>query len=87
VSNLAPAQIAALKFMSTEPLRIDAFSPVVNVERVGAMLDQLAGMGLCRRTLDRLSRVYSITPDGAEMLSRVMAPASENGFYPTQNAA
>jgi predicted transcriptional regulator len=85
VPNLAPSQIAALRFMSTEPLRIDAFSPVVNVEGVAAMLDELARTGLCHRTLDGLNRVYSITPDGVEVLSRTRA--SENGVYQEQDAA
>jgi hypothetical protein len=32
------------------------------------MLDGLARMGLCRRTLEGLNRVYSISPEGAEVV-------------------
>ena len=66
---LAAAQVAALRFMAREPLRVDPFSSVTNVEEVAAMLDDLAKMGLCRRTLRGLSRVYAITPAGLEALA------------------
>ena len=87
MSHLTPAQVAALKFMSAEPLRIGAFSAVENAVGVAAILDELARMDLCQRTLDRLNRVYSITPDGAEMLSRITAAACEDSVYQEQDAA
>jgi hypothetical protein len=61
-------EMAALRFMVQEPLRIDPFSRLPNVEEVAAMLDRLARMGLCRRTLEGLNRVHSITPEGAEIV-------------------
>jgi hypothetical protein len=66
---LAACQVAALEFMANEPLRVDPFSSVRNVEEVAAMLDGLAKIGLCRRTLRGLSRVYAITPAGLEALA------------------
>ncbi len=66
--ELSDTEMAALKFMVGEPLRIDPFSRVPNVKEVAAMLDGLARMGLCRRTLEGLNRVYSITPEGAEVV-------------------
>ena len=66
---LAASQVGALRFMESEPLRVDPFSSVKNVEEVAAMLDHLAKMGLCRRTLQGLNRVYSITPAGLEALA------------------
>ncbi len=66
--ELSDTEMAALRFMVGEPLRIDPFSQVPNVEEVAAMLDRLARMGLCRRTLEGLNRVYSITPVGAEIV-------------------
>ena len=66
--ELSDTEMAALRFMVGEPLRIDPFSQVPNVEEVAAMLDRLARMGLCRRTLEGLNRVYSITPEGAEIV-------------------
>jgi hypothetical protein len=66
---LAATQIAALRFMAKEPLRVDPFSSVRNVEEVAAMLDDLAKMGLCRRTLQGLNRIYAITPAGLAALA------------------
>jgi hypothetical protein len=66
--ELSDTEMAALRFMLGEPLRIDPFSRVPNVEEVAAMLDGLARKGLCRRTLEGLNRVYSITPEGAEVV-------------------
>lgn len=66
---LAASQVAALRFMANEPLRVDPFSSVRNIEEVAAMLDGLARMGLCRRTLRGLNRVYAITPAGLEALA------------------
>jgi hypothetical protein len=66
---LAASQVAALKFMAGEPLRVDPFSSVRNVAEVAAMLDGLAKIGLCRRTLQGLNRVYAITPAGLEALA------------------
>jgi hypothetical protein len=66
--ELSDTEMAALRFMIGEPLRIDPFSRVPNVEEVAVMLDDLAKMGLCRRTLEGLNRVYSITPEGAEIV-------------------
>ena len=66
--ELSDTEMAALRFMVGEPLRIDPFSQVPNVEEVAAMLDRLARMGLCRRTLEGLNRVYSIPPVGAEIV-------------------
>lgn len=66
---LAAPQVAALKFMAGEPLRVDPFSSVRNVAEVAAMLDGLAKIGLCRRTLQGLNRVYAITPAGLEALA------------------
>lgn len=80
---LADCEAAALRFMKQKPLRVDPFAPVADVERVAAMLDQLSRMGLCRRTLDGLNRVYSITPDGLQALSQagdrgeIIDPAEE----------
>jgi hypothetical protein len=80
---LADCEAAALRFMKQKPLRVDPFAPVEDVERVAAMLDQLSRMGLCRRTLDGLNRVYSITPDGLQVLSQagerseIIDPAEE----------
>ena len=62
------AEVAALRFMVEKPLRINPFSVPPNVEKVAAMLDRLAGMDLCHRTLVGLSRGYSITPKGAEVI-------------------
>ena len=56
--------------MRQKPLRVDPFHPVKDVERVAAMLDHLSRLGLCRRTLEGLNRVYSITSDGLEALSQ-----------------
>jgi predicted transcriptional regulator len=75
--NLSKHEVAALRFMKKSPLRVDPFSPVTNVEAVVTMLDALAKMGLCRRTLDGLSRVYSITPEGEEALSKEPAEGDE----------
>jgi hypothetical protein len=61
--ELSDTEMAALRFMLGEPLRIDPFSRVPNVEEVAA-----ARIGLCRRTLESLNRVYSITPEGAEIV-------------------
>jgi predicted transcriptional regulator len=72
---LANYEAAALRFMKEKPLRVDPFARVENVERVAAMLDRLSKMGLCRRTLEGLNRVYSITPDGLNALLR----ATERG--------
>jgi predicted transcriptional regulator len=66
---LAAPQVAALRFMANEPLRVDPFSSVTNVEEVAAMLDDLAKIGLCRRTLQGLNRIYAITPAGLEALA------------------
>jgi hypothetical protein len=66
--ELSDTEMAALRFMIREPIRIDPFSRVPNVEEVAAMLDRLARMGLCRRTLEGLNREYSITPEGAEIV-------------------
>jgi hypothetical protein len=66
--ELSDTEMAALKFMLAEPLQIDPFSRVPNVEEVATMLDRLARMGLCRRTLEGLNRVYSITLEGAEVV-------------------
>jgi hypothetical protein len=66
--ELSDTEMAALRFMVGEPLRIDPFSRVPNVEEVAAMLDGLARMGLCRRSLKGLKRVYSITQEGAEVV-------------------
>jgi|GEM_PF-6195639 len=66
---LATFQVAALRFMANEPLRVDPFSSVTNVEEVAAMLDDLAKMGLCHRTLRGLNRIYTITPIGLEALA------------------
>ena len=68
MSELSDTEMAALRFMLGEPLRIDPFSRVPNVGEVAAMLDGLDRMGLCRRTLEGLNRVYSITPEGAEVV-------------------
>ena len=67
---LAHYEAAALRFMREKPLRVDPFHPVKDVERVAAMLDHLSRLGLCRRTLEGLNRVYSITPDGLEALAQ-----------------
>jgi hypothetical protein len=67
---LAHYEAAALRFMSEKPLRVDPFHPVKDVERVASMLDHLSRIGLCRRTLEGLNRVYSITPDGLQALSQ-----------------
>ena len=66
---LAASQVAALRFMANEPLRVDPFSSVRNVEEVAAMLDDLAKMGLCCRTLRGLNRIYAITPAGLQALA------------------
>ncbi len=66
--ELSDTEIAALRFMLAELLRIDPFSRVPDVEEVAAMLDGLARMGLCCRTLEGLNRVYSITSEGAEVV-------------------
>ena len=66
---LTASQVAALRFMANEPLRVDPFSSVRNVEGVAVMLDDLAKIGLCRRTLQGLNRVYAITPAGLEALA------------------
>ena len=66
---LAAAQTAALRFMAREPLRVDPFSSVTNVEEVAAMLDDLAKRGLCHRSLRGLNRIYAITPAGLEALA------------------
>jgi len=66
--ELSDTEMAALRFMLGEPLRIDPFSRVPNVEEVAAMLDGLARKGLCRRTLEGLTLVYSITPEGADVV-------------------
>ena len=71
--NLSKQEIAALKFMLEKPLRVDAFSSVPNREAVASMLDALARLELCQRSLEGLSRVYSITPKGEEALSKEMA--------------
>jgi hypothetical protein len=71
---LAASQLAALRFMANEPLRVDPFSSVRNVEEVAAMLDDLAKMGLCRRTLRGLNRIYTITPAGREALDEAELP-------------
>ena len=68
---LAPSQVAALRYMATEPLEIDAFSSVPNVEEVAAMLDELAKIGLCRRSLRGLRRLYEITPQGLQLLNEL----------------
>ena len=74
--KLSDTEMAALRFMVGEPLRIDPFSRVPNVGEVAAMLDGLDRMGLCRRTLEGLNRVYSITPEGAEVVKAAsVAPA------------
>ena len=66
--ELSDTEMAALRFMLGEPLRIHPFSRVPNVNDVAAMLDGLARKGLCRRTLEGLNRVYSSTPEGAEVV-------------------
>jgi hypothetical protein len=66
--ELSDTEMAALRFMLAEPLRIDPFSQVPDVEEVAAMLDGLARMGPCCRTLEGLNRVYSITSEGAEIV-------------------
>ena len=76
-------EAAALRFMKEKPLRVDPFARVDNVERVAAMLDRLSKMGLCRRTLEGLNRVYSITPDGLEALSQ----ATERGYLPAEGSS
>jgi hypothetical protein len=68
VPELSDTEMAALRFMLGEPFRINPFSRVPNVEEVAAMLDRLARMGLCHRTLEGLNRVYSITPEGAKIV-------------------
>jgi hypothetical protein len=65
--------------MKEKPLRVDPFAPIENVERVATMLDRLAKMGLCRRTLEGLNRVYSITPDG---LAAICANEGSANIYP-----
>jgi hypothetical protein len=83
---LAHYEAAALRFMSEKPLRVDPFHPVKDVERVAAMLDHLSRIGLCRRTLEGLNRVYSITPDGLQALSQSSEAGeiSEPADQPTQ---
>jgi hypothetical protein len=66
--ELSDIEMAALRFMLGEPLRIDPFSRVSNVEEVAAMLDGLARMDLLPSHLEGLNRVYSITPQGAEVV-------------------
>jgi len=66
---LAAPQVAALRFMANEPLRVDPFSSVTNVEEVAAMLDDLAKIGLCRGNLQGLNRIYAISPAGLEALA------------------
>ncbi len=78
MSTLAPYQVAALRFMANEPLRVHPFSSVGNAEEVAAMLDRLANMGLCRRTLEGLNRVYSITPAGFETLAKAVGERAES---------
>jgi predicted transcriptional regulator len=75
--DLSTHEVAALRFMKKNPIRVDPFSPVANVEAVVEMLDALAKMGLCRRTLQGLSRVYSITPEGLEALSKEAAEGDD----------
>lgn len=75
--DLSTHEVAALRFMKKNPIRVDPFSPVANVEAVVEMLDALAKMGLCRRTLEGLSRVYSITPEGLEALSKEAAEGDD----------
>ena len=77
---LASYEAAALRFMKEKPLRVDPFAPIENVERVAAMLDRLAKQGLCRRTLEGLNRVYSITADGLAAIATA-SEGSEN-IYP-----
>ncbi len=76
--SLSKHEVAALRFMMKSPLRVDPFSPVTNVDAVVAMLDTLAKMGLCRRTLEGLSRVYAITPEGVEALSKEAVEGTNN---------
>ena len=77
MSDLSDTQLAALKFMVEKPLRIDPFSRVPNVGEIAAMLDDLVRKGLCQRTLEGLSRVYSITPEGTEIVSKTKSVESE----------
>jgi hypothetical protein len=89
---LAHYEAAALRFMSEKPLRVDPFHPVKDVERVASMLDHLSRIGLCRRTLEGLNRVYSITPDGLQALSQssdageISSPAKEDARHPADAA-
>jgi predicted transcriptional regulator len=78
---LANYETAALRFMKEKPMRVDPFARVNNVERVAAMLDRLSKMGLCRRTLEGINRVYSITPDGLEALSQA---TGRGGYLPAE---
>jgi hypothetical protein len=70
--NLSNPEMAALRFMLEEPLRIDPFSRVPKMDEVAAMLDGLARMSFCCRTLEGLCRVYSINPQGAEVVDSVV---------------
>jgi hypothetical protein len=78
---LANYEAAALRFMKEKPLRVDPFARVDNVEAVAAMLDRLSKMGFCRRTLEGLYRVYSITPDGLAALSQA---TDRSGYVPAE---
>jgi hypothetical protein len=64
--ELSDTEMAALRFMLAEPLRIDPFSRVPNVEEV---VDGLARMGLCCRTLEGLNRVYSSSAEVVKVAS------------------
>jgi hypothetical protein len=79
--ELSDTEIAALKFMAEKPLQIDPFSAPPNIEEVAAMLDGLARRGLCRRALQGITRVYSITPEGKAAVSQ-SKPSESNDERP-----
>lgn len=66
--DLSEPELTALRLMMEKPIRIHALSDVQGREEAAAVLDGLARKGLCRRTLEGLSRVYSITELGQEAL-------------------
>jgi predicted transcriptional regulator len=68
--HLSGIEMAALRFMIQEPLRITPFFGLPKMEEVASMLDGLAKKGLCTRTLEGLSRVYAITQEGVEIVSQ-----------------
>ena len=68
--DLSETEMAALRFMAEKPLRIDPFSRVPNLDEIATMLDELARIGVCQRTLEGINRVYSITPEGEKVLAQ-----------------